>query len=121
MRAFTTEGEVLRLWKMLKPVKALAKSDIDDLLNLRQLNKAGLNKNAAKMKAKVTANGKTIELEYSALAGNGVNETGLCTNASKDYIAKQLDMKVDELYKLYQTSESATQRIVETMYQIISA
>jgi hypothetical protein len=116
LREFAAEGEVLRLWKMLKPMKALAKNDIDDLLSLRQLNKAGFNKYAAKMKAKVIVNGKTIEFGYSALAGDSENGTGLCTNASKDYIAKQLDMKVDKLYKLYQTSESSTQRIVNRFH-----
>ncbi len=96
---------VAKKWKQLNPMKSLDRGVINELLEIRKLNKKGYNKNAAIVKAEVEVNGKIIDLEYKALAGDGVNGTGLCNNVNKDYVAKQLGMTVDDLMKHYQTTD----------------
>jgi len=94
---------LMKKWKQLNPMKDLDKKIIEELLYLRKLNKKGFNKNAAIMNAEVEINGRIMNLEYKALAGDGVNGIGLCSNVNKDYVAKQLGMSVDELMEHYKT------------------
>lgn len=117
-------AKVMKMWNKLKPMAELSKKDIEMLLHLRTLNKKGFNKNAATMIAEVEVNGEVITLEYKALAGNRVNGLGLCQNADKEYIAKQLGMSVEETMEHYKTIdelEEATARFQDSEHKIFSA
>lgn len=105
-------------------MKALSKTNVDDLISLRKLNKKAYNKNAATMKAKIEINGEIIELEYKALAGYSVNGPGLCTNVNKDYIARQLEMSYDELMAHFEDIndlEEKVMRFQDSEHKIFSA
>ena len=67
---------VIGRWTVLRPMKALKKTDIDELLAMRKLNKKAYNKNAAIMHVELEVNGKIEVLEYRALAGNSISGEG---------------------------------------------
>ncbi|KQS52685.1 MAG: hypothetical protein DCE86_16225 [Flavobacteriaceae bacterium] len=121
---YSDEALILKKWKQLKFMKALSKTDVDDLISLRKLNKKAYNKNAATMKAKIEINGEIIELEYKALAGDSINGPGLCTNVNKDYIARQLEMSYDELMAHFEDIndlEEKVMRFQDSEHKIFSA
>ena len=94
---------VIEKWKSLKPMKAIDQVTLEELLEIRRLNKQGFNKNAAIMIAELEVEGKVLTLQYKALAGKSVNGVGLCSNVDQAYVAKQLGMSVEELMTHYKT------------------
>ncbi|ROI02309.1 hypothetical protein EGI16_15675 [Chryseobacterium sp. G0240] len=114
---------VIEKWKSLNPMKNLDKITIEELLEIRKLNKQAFNKNAAIMIAELEVDGKIMVLEYKALAGKSVNGIGLCSNVDQVYIAKQLGMSVDELmthYKTIDELEEVTRRFHDSEHKIFS-
>ncbi|MCY0977134.1 hypothetical protein PGH12_01550 [Chryseobacterium wangxinyae] len=97
-------AKVMKTWKKLKPMGDLSKKDMEMMLEWRRKfvgeKKAS---NVAIMRQKVRVNGEVIELEYKAFATE--NAPGFCGNPNKDYIAKQLEMSMDELDLHYETLE----------------
>lgn len=95
---------VIKQWKKLDPLRSLSKEDIEVMLEWRR-KFVGENKttNVAILKQKVEVNGEIIELEYKAFAG--VNAEGFCKSPDQYYIAKQLNMSVEELQLHYTTTD----------------
>ncbi|MEI3788455.1 MULTISPECIES: hypothetical protein [unclassified Chryseobacterium] len=114
---------VIKKWKSLNPMKALDKNMIEELLEIRKLNKQAFNKNAAIMIAELEVDGKIMALEYKALAGKSVNGVGLCSNVDQTYVAKQLGMSIEELmthYKTIDELEEVTRRFHDSEHKIFS-
>ena len=94
--------QVTRKWNALKAMKALNKSDLDELLELRKLKKAFYNKNAAILEIDVLIDGKVRTFKYQSIAGDRGNfKDVLVTNIKKDDLKRELKMTEDELLLNY--------------------
>lgn len=125
LRNLTEDAKVFKKWYRLKPLRALVKEDIDVLIELRKskIGEEAYN-NVAILKSKVEINGEIVTIEHKAFSGKGDlnNPEGFCKVPNASYIAKQLDMPVQEFTKQFDTlvKDKVIPRFYDSEHKILS-
>lgn len=122
---FLFTNKVLMAWKKLDAMKALSRSDLDDLLAIRKRFEGPMaSNNVAKVEVEVSINGKKEIIQYQAISGRTSNYDGFAQTPSVEYMAEQLNTTKNELKKLFQAkspdNKRITNRFSDTEHKILA-
>lgn len=110
---FLSTNQILMNWKKLDVMKSLSKSDLEELLSLRnRFVGKGASNNVAKLEAIVSINGKNYTIKYKAISGAGNDFEDFVKSPSLEYIAKQLNTSPKELKKFFEAKSVDSKRIM---------
>ncbi|MCX6318446.1 MAG: hypothetical protein NTW29_14235 [Bacteroidetes bacterium] len=112
-REYVSTSKILLEWKKLKIMKPLAKSDIEELLEIRS-RYFGVNayENIAKLEVEISVNGERKVLQYKAISGASNDIKGFSQTPDIGYMAKQLNSTSKEIRKLFNAKSADSKRLI---------